>query len=140
MRYFVFNRPDIVAPWVWDRTGGAHNPKSDVAIGYVEAGKLIAGVVYESYYPGASIAMHVAAEPGKRWATHENLRVWFEYPFKQLQVGKVLAPVRGSNLVAQKFNEHLGFIRETHVCDVCAPGEDLLVYTMTRDQCRFLGD
>ena len=139
MRYFVFNRPDIIAPWVWDRAGGTYNPNGDVSIGLAENGRLIAGVVYESYHPGASVAMHVAAEPGKIWANYDNLKVWFEYPFKQLGVNKVIAPVRSTNEHACRFNEHLGFILEARVSEAIPDG-DLWIYTMTKNQCRFLGD
>jgi len=139
MKALVFDKPDVVAPWVWARASGIYNPNGDAAIGLVEDGTIIAGVVYESYHPGASIAMHVAAEPGKRWATPHNLKVWFSYPFKQLGVNKVLAPVKQSNGPARRFNEHLGFTLETRVKGVCADG-DLLIYSMDRAHCRFLGD
>lgn len=140
MRYFVYSQPEIVAPWVWARAGGTYNPNGDVAIGLAENGALIAGVVYESYHPQASVAMHVAAEPGKQWATYKNLKVWFDYPFNQLKVQKVIAPVKGSNLVARRFNERLGFTEETRIKDACGAGDDLIIYTMTKDQCRFLGE
>lgn len=140
MRYFVYNRPDIIAPWVWDRVGGTYNPNGDVAIGLAENGRLIAGVVYENYHPQASVAMHVAAEPGKQWATYKNLKIWFTYPFEQLQVTKVIAPVKESNAVARKFNERLGFTEEARIKDACGADNDLIIYTMTKDRCRFLGD
>lgn len=140
MRYFVYSQPEIVAPWVWARVGGTYSPNGDVAIGLAENGVLIAGVVYENYHPNASVAMHVAAEPGKSWATYKNLKVWFDYPFKQLNVLKVIAPVKAGNAVARRFNERLGFTEEARIKDACARGEDLIIYTMTKSQCRFLGD
>ena len=137
MKRLVVDQPDWVGPWVCSRAGGFYIPGGAYALGVEENGELIAGVLYDHYYVGASIAMHIAAEPGKRWMTRENLRVAFGYPFEHLKVKKILGVVEESNITARKFDEHLGFILETRIKDACAGG-DLLIYTMTREQCRFL--
>lgn len=137
MRQFVYDH-EQVGPWVCERIDAVYSPTGTAAIGLEEDGVLIAGVLYDTYLV-ASIAMHVAAEPNKKWATKENLKVWFQYPFAQLKVHKVIAPVKETNKQAQRFNEHLGFVLETRVKDACIGG-DLLIYSMTREQCSFLGD
>ena len=131
------DRSDRVGPWVCSRAGGFYIPGSSYAIGLEENGELIAGVLYDHYYVGASIQMHIAAEPGKRWITRENLKLAFGYPFDYLKVQKILGVVQEDNLAARNFDEHLGFTVEARIKDACAGG-DLLVYSMTRPQCRFL--
>ena len=137
MKHLVTDRPDWVGPWVCQRAGGFYIPGSSYAIGVEENGELIAGVLYDHYYVGASIQMHIAAEPGKRWITRENLKLAFGYPFDYLKVQKILGVVQEDNAAARNFDEHLGFTIETRIKSACAGG-DLLVYSMTRPQCRFL--
>lgn len=137
MKRIVADQSDVVGKWVCERTGGTYSPVDSSAIGLDEDGKLIAGVLFD-HYNGASIAMHVAAE-GKRWMTREYLHFCFWYPFEQLQIKKIIGLVDESNHQARKFDEHLGFQLETRIKGACVGG-DLLIYTMTKDQCRFLGD
>lgn len=133
----VFDRPDEVGRWTCERLGGVWNPESDNAIGIERNGSLIAGVVYDNFL-GQSICMHVAAE-GRHWLTREFLRAVFSFPFDQLRVHKVIGPVDSSNARACHLDEHLGFVPEA-VITGAAKGGDLILYSMTRQQCRFLKD
>lgn len=130
----VYNAWEYVGRWVCARTGGFWFPGA-VAIGYSRDGRnLCAGVMYD-LYNGASICMHVAGEGN--WLTREFLRAAFEYPFETAKVRKVIGLVDASNTKARKFDEHLGFKLEATVKDA-APKGDLLIYSMTREQCRYL--
>ena len=106
-------------------------------MGVAEGGELIAGVLYNNYYPEGSVQMHIAAEPGRRWATRDVLHAALDYPFNQLKVRKIIGIVREDNSAAQRIDEHLGCVLETRIAGACAGG-DLLVYTMNREQCRYL--
>jgi RimJ/RimL family protein N-acetyltransferase len=108
-----------------------------VAIGLEENGELIAGVVY-NMYTKVSISMHVAAVPGKRWITRQFLYHCFAYPFIQLECKRVTGLVREDNLEAQKFDEHLGFVREGLVREACEDGANMILYGMLRSECRWL--
>lgn len=133
----TFDR-DWVGPWVCARTGGNYAPEDAATIGLIDpvTGGLLAGVLFDSYN-GRSICMHVAAVPGARWMTKRFLWVCFDYPFNQAKVNKIIGLVDSTNAPAQSFDEHLGFIREATIKDAGKDG-DLLIYTMTRQQCRFL--
>lgn len=124
-----------VTDWVAQRTGGVAQP-GDVGIGLVEDDRLIAGVSFDRWN-GASICMHVAAEPGARWMTRQYLHVCFRYPFEQIKVRKIVGLVGAKNVEARRFDEHLGFVLEATLSDA-HPDGSLLVYTMTREQCRWL--
>lgn len=105
-------------------------------MGMEEEGEITAGVLFDSYN-GASVCMHVAANPGKRWMNREMLWYAFAYPFLQLRVKKILGIVASADHHTRKFDEHLGFVLEATLKDAHPQG-DLLLYTMTREQCRWL--
>lgn len=125
---------DYVGAWVCERTGGIYTPGDSRAFGLRRGDQLVAGVVFDNYN-GRSIAMHVAGE-GK-WFDREYARVCFDYAFRQLRVKKILGFVSEGNTRARKFDEHIGFREEARIADAGIDG-DLLVYTMTKDECRWL--
>lgn len=98
-------------------------------------GELVAGVLFDNYN-GRSMAMHVAGE-GSTWLTRGYLRVAFTYAFEQMKVKKLIGLVDSSNEAARRFDEHLGFRLEARIADA-APQGDLLLYTMTAAECRYL--
>jgi RimJ/RimL family protein N-acetyltransferase len=52
------------------------------AIGVIDEGRLIAGIVYHNYDPEAGIIeISGAALPGTYWLSRETLRRMFQYPF-----------------------------------------------------------
>ena len=133
----MLDRSEVIGPWVCDRLGGKFDPVNDAAIGLERNGSLVAGVVYDNFL-GRSICMHVAAE-GRHWLTRDFLRAAFFYAFETAGVHKVIGAVDSSNLQARRFDEHLGFVLEA-VLTGAAKNGDLLLYSMTRQQCRFLKD
>ena len=137
MKCLITDQPDHIGSWVCARAGGVYNPAGSYAMGVAEGGELIAGVLYNNYYPEGSVQMHIAAEPGRRWATRDVLHAALDYPFNQLKVRKIIGIVREDNIAAQRIDEHLGCVLETRIAGACAGG-DLLVYTMNREQCRYL--
>jgi len=127
---------DIVGPWVADRNGHDYLSGSCTALGWARHGVLVAGVLFNEYN-GRSVQMHVASDGSRHWMTREFLRACFWYPFEQLGVRKIIGLVDSTNHDAQRFDEHLGFVRECVIKDA-GKVEDLIVYSMTRQQCRFL--
>ena len=137
MKNLVYGQDARVRSWVAERIGETLDD-ADVAIGIEENGELIAGVVY-NMYTKASICMHVAAIPGKRWMTKEYLWRVFAYPFIQLNCNRVTGFVREDNLVAQKFDEHIGFKREGLIRKGATDGTNFILYGMLKEECRWLG-
>lgn len=122
-----------VGQWVCERTGGSYS--DGATIGMERGGELIAGVLFDNWN-GRSMAMHVAGE-GAHWLTRTYLRVAFTYAFGQMKVAKLIGLVDAANEPACRFDEHLGFHLEARIADA-APKGDLLLYTMTAAQCRYL--
>jgi hypothetical protein len=125
---------DRVGPWVSSRTGGTYSP-TDVGIGLEKDGVLVAGTLFDSYL-GNSMCVHLAGD-GKDWLNREFLHVCFDYPFNQAKIKKLIGLVDSTNTQARKFDEHIGFVLEATIKDAGRHG-DLLIYSMTRQQCRYL--
>lgn len=137
MKTLVYGQDTRVRDWVAERIGEDLSD-ANVAIGVEEDGELIAGVAY-NMYTGAAICMNVAATPGKRWTTKEFMYAFFAYPFVQLGCRRVTGLVRASNVVARKFDEHVGFTQEGVLRQAFADGEDAILYGMLKSECRYLG-
>jgi len=124
---------DRIGQWVCERTKGAYEPGTSKAIGFETDGTLTAGVLYDMFN-GRSVCMHVAIE---KPVTREYTRVCFDYPFNQLGVVKVIGLVDSTNAKALRFDKHLGFVEEARIVDGGRIG-DLVLLTMTRQQCRWI--
>jgi len=90
-------------------------------------------VVYD-HFNGRSICMHVAIE---KPVTRGYTRACFAYPFLQLGVEKVIGMVDSTNEDALRFDTKLGFTEEARIKDAGKYG-DLVLLTMTRQQCRWI--
>lgn len=137
MKSAIYGQDEQVAAWVAERVKIDEFGPGAVALGLVEDEKLIAGVVF-NMYTKASICMHVAAEPGKRWMTKDFLWRSFAYPFVQLSCNRITGLVRVDNFESQRFVEHLGFKREGLIRRGCVDGTDMILYGILREECRFL--
>lgn len=135
MKRVVWDRQREVGEWVCARLQCVYDAGGSAAIGMESDGELIGGVVFDNFRHG-SIAMHVASN-GSNWLTRDFLRAVFGYCFIQMGVNKVIGLVDSTNLHARKFDENLGFVLEAVIKDAAKDG-DILIYTMTRTQCRFL--
>lgn len=132
----IIEQDERLGPWICAQLETDWLPGRGSCIGMEEDGDIVAGVLFDSFN-GASICMHVAALPGKRWMNRELLWTCFAYPFLQLRVRKILGFVAEGNRVARAFDEHLGFVREATLTNA-HPSGALIVYSMTRSQCRWL--
>jgi len=131
----IVNDKERVGEWVASRLGCAWGAYE--AIGIEEDGELVGGVVVDNYVPNARCAMHVAGS-NKRWLTRQFLWFVFHYAFVQLNCNVVIALVDADNADALKFDRHLGF-EDTCRIEGGAGDCDLIVLTMPRRKCRWLG-
>lgn len=135
-KLLITDQHDYVGRWVAGRVKATYRP-GDTTIGLLDPVKgLVAGVLYQNFNT-VNISAHIAAEPGARWLTREFLHAIFDYPFNQLGVKRITGFVPAWNLAAQRFDEHLGFVREATLEDVLPEG-DLIIYRMKRQDCRWL--
>lgn len=123
-----------VVDWVVARIGPLSRPA--VGIGLERNGILCAGIVFNEYN-GANIFMQVASDGTRRWMSRELLRYVFHYAFIEAGVRRISGAVLTTNADARRFDEHIGFVEEARLKDA-HPGGDLIIYCMTRAQCRWL--
>lgn len=126
---------DAVHAFMRTRLPGLRRFPDAVAIGWAEAGQLVAGVLYEGFN-GRNVWMHVAAVPGAKWLRRPYLKACFAYPFLVCKVDRISGYVSESNLQARRFDEHLGFREEARLEGAAADGGDVLIYVMWRKDCR----
>jgi RimJ/RimL family protein N-acetyltransferase len=102
-------------------------------IGLERQGELVAGTAYD-FCNGASIVASIAiAGP----ITRKWLWFIFAYPFIQLKANVIIGLISGDNQKSIHLAERMGF---KSACDIphADPSGLLCVYTMHRDDCRFL--
>lgn len=126
---------DDVGHWVASQSGGSYFAAKSQAIGLEQDGKLIAGVIYENWNH-ASVVCHIAFL-GR--LTPLFMHLVFRYPFVDLDVQKIIAPIYSDNVKALRVVGKLGFNEESRITGA-APNGDIIFLTMARDKCRFLGD
>lgn len=123
-----------VAAWVHEAAGGAVHATSQ-GIGQVRDGKLIAGVAYEGF-TGPNIFVHQRVEDAP------SRTYWWmvtDYPFNQLGCTRMTGLVEADNLKAIELNENIGFELEGKMKGAGRQGQDVLIYVLWKDKCRFLG-
>jgi len=98
-------------------------------------GELMGGFIFTDY-TGPSITVHMAGlKPC--WMNRAILWVLFDYPFFQLGVKKMLAPVSSGNEVTLGIASRLGFREVARVPDVYKDGDLILIET-TPATCRWM--
>jgi L-amino acid N-acyltransferase YncA len=122
-----------IGKWFCKVNGHEYSPLGMTFIGLESQGEIVAATAYDCAN-GASIHMHVAIT-GR--FNREALWYAFHYPFIELGVKKIIAPVHSTNTKALRLDHHFGFITEAIIKDA-APNGDLHLLTMTKEQCRYL--
>ena len=125
----------IVGPWVAQRCNAIFTPDNSSTIGWVKDGRITAGVWYEDYNQ-VSVTTHIAVEEP---LTRRYLHTIFHYPFEQLGVQNIIAPVISDNELSIDFVKKLGFEEKARLLDVF-PSGDLLFFVMTKDKCKYIGE
>jgi RimJ/RimL family protein N-acetyltransferase len=120
---------------VASRTGGTWTPGRGTAIGKIDSkGNIIAGVLYEDYNR-ANIVEHIAAEGD--WACRRFLWIMFDYPFNQLKVKRITAPVASTNEKCIRLVKKMGFTLESTLAQA-TPDGDVHIFRMFKEECKYI--
>ena len=125
----------IVGHWVAKRIRGGYFAERSNALGLEKNGELVAGVIYENWNH-KSIWCHIAID-GR--LTPRYLAAIFDYPFNICQVEKIIVPVGSDNEESIRLVEKMGFAEEGRIKDA-RPEGDLILFTLSRNACRFIGE
>ena len=122
-----------VGPWVGRKAFLQFTPEDSKVIGLERAGEIVAGVIYTGWN-GRSICCHIAVQG---LLTPSYLAAIFHYPFIHCGAEKIIAQVAESNEESRRFCKKLGFTEECRIAD-SHPDGAIIIYTMTREACRFI--
>lgn len=127
---------DILGQWLSEKNGGQYVPGSMTCLGLLGEDKVIAACGFENYIVN-SICGHIALDgkPGKKFLVF--LGMCFQYVFHQTKVKKLIAFVDSENEKSVRLNRHMGFVEEGRIKDAGKHG-DMIIFTMTEDQCYIL--
>lgn len=96
----------------------------------------IIGVVAFNGFCGNVCSVHLAGDGN--WVSREFIRKVFDYPFRQLNLVAIVAPIAATNERALRFDKHFG-MREVHrIKDGWEAGVDLILLEMRKEDCRYL--
>lgn len=93
--------------------------KNGIFIGNILNNKIVAVVGYTHFNKSKkTICMHIAADSKGKWFTVDFFSFMFDYPFSQLNVESIFAPIKVENKKALKFTKRLGFKEVLKVKDI----------------------
>jgi len=125
----------IIGNWVAEQTNGCFSEKTSTALGLQkETGEIVAGVIYENWNK-RSVVAHMAVR-GR--LTRKFIGAIFRYAYEQCGVNKVILPVQSDNVKSNHFVRHFGFTEEARIRDA-APAGDIIIYSLAKNECRYLG-
>lgn len=132
MGWNIVSGPEV-GHWTAEKLKAGYFAERSNAIGFVRDGKLVAGVIYENWN-GKSLINHIVIE-GR--VNRTFLRSICDYAFNVCKVNKSIAPVSSDNEKSIKFVEKMGYKKEATIKDAHPKG-DILIYSLVREDCRFL--
>jgi L-amino acid N-acyltransferase YncA len=101
-----------------------------------EATDRLMGVVAYNGFWGHVCTMHTAGDGN--WVSRRLLWRSFDYPFRQLGLQAVLAPVAASNARALNFDTKMGFKEVHRIRNGWDLGDDLIILQLLREDCHWL--
>ena len=113
-----------------------HRSEDFQALGRLGASGDLLGVVGYNGFCGLTCQIHTAGEGN--WVSRAFIEATFDYPFRQLGMEHLFAPVAQSNAKALRFDKHMGFREFGRIENGYEKGVDLIVLTMARKDCKWI--
>ena len=133
----IYMNKDVTGPWIAGILGKVWTPENSSTIASLSSkGDHVATVWYLDYTK-ASIQCHIAIQG---YVGKEFWNLAFSYPFNQLKVKKIIVCISSANVKMDSLAKKLGFKEEGRVSDCYPKGEGMVIFTMDRENCRFLGE
>jgi RimJ/RimL family protein N-acetyltransferase len=95
-------------------------------------------VVGFTAFIGKTCQIHVAMTEGFHFTPKAMLEVVFDVAFNKLGIEKLLGVVNSKNEKAMNYDFRLGFKEEYRMPGMHDDGGDIVLLSMTREQCRYL--
>lgn len=97
---------------------------------------IVQGVVGYDKWTHNAVRIHIWMNPH---AARALLLPAFAYPFIQANKKVLIAEIAASNKKSRRLALHLGFHEVTRISDGWDDDDDLIIYTMRRETCRWIG-
>lgn len=117
-----------------ERIGVHISPKAR-GIAVADGRGLRGGCLYDGWMPN-SAQCHVLADTPIVW--RHLLPHIFLYPFEQVGLGLLMGLIRASNARSLAMAKRVGFRECYRIRDGVAPGEDLVLVELRREECQYL--
>jgi hypothetical protein len=128
----VYDDPVPVGNWVAAQGGGFCPPGTFTAMGYVEGGDLIAGLVFHTSN-GQNCFVNIALSKGR--FPRALLKAGLYYVFKQLTLRRLTFFISSTNIKSQNLVVRLGAKREATLRSADIGGGDLFIYSLFPEDC-----
>lgn len=101
-------------------------------------GKTNAAVLYTSFN-GVNVIATIAGTPGTPWLSKKFLYWIFHYPFAQMGAKRITVAIDRDNQASICFALRCGFTQEGTLHGAGAEGQDVLLFVLWKQDCRFGG-
>lgn len=133
---YVYDRQAELVTWAEARIPFCSFRDDARAIGLEMDGSIAAVVVYDTFTP-ISCFVHVAAAR-RKWFSPEFATVTMAFPFIQCGHRRINCLISQSNRMSLRLTRHFGWTQEGRIRCGGAEGEDLLLFGMLREECRWI--
>lgn len=132
---FIRDASGFVGQWVADRSN-SEVKDGTMSFGFIENGKLVAGVSLVMREHNSCALVVAATTP--RWCLPGYLKEMFGYVFDSMGVKYLYTLADTKNLKSNRLSLGLGFRPDGKLRGVGTNGDDLNLYGMLREDCKFL--
>lgn len=135
----TFKLQERLLAWAAPRCDTHEWPKESVALGVIDptGGRIRAVVVINARY-GHTLAMHIASDGSRAWATEAVLRSIFTYAFDTLQAGRINAVIAERDIKTTIMALKLGFRMEGTLKSGANDGSDGILMRMLAQECPWI--
>lgn len=135
---FDHSRRPKYREWAAKRIGIDNFRPDAVTITAIKDGEIAAVTVFDTF-SGNDCQVHVASDGSRQWLTRQYLHMVFAYPFLQLKLRRITSLVSEKNAPSLNFCQQSGFTREGCLRKAAERGENLILFGMLREECRWIG-
>jgi len=130
---------DRIRDWHWIEKHIECIPMADTkGIVALDRGTIVGAVVLDTWSHN-SVQVHLGATNPMVWRRGLHVE-GMRYVFETCDRGIILGLTPASNRIAIRFNKHIGFKPVYRIRDGFRKGEDLILFEMRKEDCRYLND
>jgi RimJ/RimL family protein N-acetyltransferase len=133
---FVFGQP--VVDWANAHIEGNPGFELPVGFGIIKKSELVGAVVFDNYRPNLKSMCVSIVLTSKYALTKNRLNELFSYPFNQHSCKRLICMIEKNNTSSINLATQLGFVHEGTLRQASLNNNDLLVFGMLRNECKWL--